>query len=59
MTTLMLKELLGLIGQYTYNVSNNIDIENNYNFNWTLDIVPNTNHSWQPNLQYALYLINN
>ena len=42
-----------------YNISNNIALENNYNFNWNLDIIPNTNHSWQPTLQYALYLINN
>lgn len=42
-----------------YNISNNIALENNYNFNWNLDIIPNTNHSWQPSLQYALYLINN
>ena len=42
-----------------YNISNNIALENNYNFNWNLDIIPNTNHSWQPILQYALYLINN
>ncbi len=42
-----------------YNISNNIALENNYDFNWNLDILPNTNHSWQPTLQYALYLINN
>lgn len=42
-----------------YNISNNIALENNYNFNWNLNIIPNTNHSWQPSLQYALYLINN
>ena len=42
-----------------YNVSNNIASENNYEFNWNLDIIPNTNHSWQPNLQFALNLINN
>ena len=42
-----------------YNISNNIALENNYNFNWNLDIIPNTNHSWQPILQYSLYLINN
>ncbi len=42
-----------------YNISNNIALENNYDFNWNLDIIPNTNHSWLPSLQFALNLINN